>query len=45
MAPNWKYFVDELIKDLQEGKNSWGKNELVEHIKDMMINFLVRYTD
>ena len=45
MKPDWKKFVDDLIKDIQHGKTSWGKNELVEYIKDEEIIFLERALD
>ena len=40
---NWKAFIDELIKEIQGGKTSWGKNELVAFIKDRQIAWMERY--
>ena len=45
MKPDWKRFVDNLILQIQHGKTSWGKNELVEFIKDEKIKFLERTVD
>ncbi len=45
MIPNWKSFVDNLIENIRRGKTSWGKNELVEFIKDEKIKFLEKAVD